>query len=81
MKKEKRNEIRKANKFKNEQIRNIFNEVMERQLKMPFNIRWRIALRILKGTREKRKMKAYQGILNAIIFSMVILIVLYFYFK
>lgn len=55
MKKARVAEIKKANQFNNKQITEVFHQVMDHQMTMPFKIRWRIALRILKGGKEKLK--------------------------
>ncbi len=49
MKKQKVAAIKKANKFNNKQIKELFNEILKRQLNAPWKVRWRLALQILRG--------------------------------
>ena len=46
--------LRKAEQFNTRQVTEVFNEVMERQLSQPFKIRWRTALKILKGKKDAK---------------------------
>ena len=46
--------LRKENKLQTKQITEIFNTVLEKQLTMPFKLRWRIALKILIGKQQKK---------------------------
>lgn len=52
MRSKKAKEIRKASQYETRQITEIFKQVMDQQLAMPFKTRWRMALKILIGKRK-----------------------------
>ena len=44
--------VRKENQFAKRQITEVFNLVVEKQLALPWKLRWRLALRILRGKKS-----------------------------
>ena len=47
--------IRKANQVQKKDLTNLVNKILERQLAMPLKRRWKIALKILIGSKTTKE--------------------------